>query len=196
MKARYFAFPVLLVALAATTGPGCNYNSLVAKDEAVNTSFADLQSQYQRRADLVPNLVSTVRGAANFEQSTLTQVTEARARATGITLSAADLKDPAKVQQFQQAQAALSQGLGRLLAVAESYPQLTATQSFRDLQVQLEGTENRINVGRDRYNASVQDYNTLTRRFPTSVYAGWFGFERRVPFQADAGAQNAPRVEF
>ena len=196
MNTRSLLLPAVAVALVALTGPGCNYNALVQKDEGVKQAWADVQSQYQRRADLVPNLVNTVRGAANFEQSTLTQVTEARARATSVQVSAEDLDDPEKIAQFQQAQGALSQSLGRLLAVAESYPQLQATASFRDLQAQLEGTENRINVARDRYNDTVADYNGSVRSFPTTVYAGWFGFKPRTPFQADAGAQAAPTVDF
>lgn len=189
-------FPLAAILAASFAGSGCNYNSLVQKDEAVDQSWADVQSQYQRRADLVPNLVSTVRGAANFEQETLTAVTQARANATGIQLSADDLSDPAKVQQFQAAQSQLSGALSRLLVVSENYPELRATESFQTLQAQLEGTENRINVSRDRYNNTVADYNTSVRSFPSSLYAGWFGFERRTPFEADAASQRAPTVNF
>ncbi|MBE2186176.1 MAG: LemA family protein [Rhodothermales bacterium] len=196
MKIRSLLLPFAAVLMLVVSGPGCNYNSIVAQDEQVNQAWADVQSQYQRRADLVPNLVNTVKGAANFEQTTLTQVTEARSRASSIQLSAEDLNDPAKIQQFQEAQAQLSQGLGRLLAVAENYPELKATDAFRDLSAQLEGTENRINVARDRYNNEVASYNTMIRSFPTTVYAGWFGFRPKTPFQADAGAQTAPKVDF
>jgi LemA protein len=186
---------ILLVAFAGCAG--CNtYNSLVSQEENVERAWGDVQTQYQRRADLIPNLVNTVKGAANFEQETLESVTNARARATSITISAADLGDPAKMQQFQQAQGQLSGALGRLLAVAENYPQLQATQAFRDLQVQLEGTENRITVARRDYNGAVQEFNTAVRRFPTNILAGMFGFSRRTPFEAEAGAERAPTVEF
>ena len=196
MKLRPLLLPFVAVLMLALTGPGCNYNSIVAQDEQVNQAWADVQSQYQRRADLVPNLVNTVKGAAGFEQSTLTAVTEARSRASSIQLSAEDLNDPAKVEAFQAAQAQLSQGLGRLLAVSENYPELRATEAFRDLSAQLEGTENRINVARDRYNDQVAAYNTMVRSFPTTVYAGWFGFRPKTPFKADEGAQTAPKVDF
>ncbi len=190
---------LLIVALLVGFA-GCNgcatQNRLVDLDENVNQSWGNLQAAYQRRADLVPNLVNTVKGAANFEQETLTQVTEARSRASAIQLSGADLSDPEKVRQFQEAQSALSQGLGRLLAVSENYPQLQATQAFRDLQAQLEGTENRINTERGRYNESVNGYNVQVRRFPGSLFAGVLGFSPKQPFQADAGAQNAPKVDF
>jgi LemA protein len=186
---------LLLVAFAGCAG--CNtYNSLISQDERVERVWGDVQTQYQRRADLIPNLVNTVKGAANFEQETLESVTNARARATSINISAEDLDDPAKLQQFQEAQSQLSGALSRLLAVAENYPQLQATQAFRDLQVQLEGTENRITVARRDYNGAVQDYNTAVRRFPTNLIAGLFGFSRRTPFEADAGAERAPTVAF
>ncbi len=189
---------VVLVALLFVGGcAGCtSYNSLVGAEENVEQEWADVETQYQRRADLIPNLVSTVRGAADFEQETLTEVTEARARATSINISAEDLDNPERVQQFMQAQDQLSGALGRLLAVSENYPQLRATESFRDLQAQLEGTENRINVARTRYNASVRDYNTQVRQFPGALWAGLFGFDRRTPFEAEAGAEEAPEVDF
>jgi len=186
---------LLLVGFAGCAG--CStYNSLVAEEENVNASWADVQSAYQRRADLIPNLVNTVKGAANFEQETLSAVTNARARATSINLSADDLSDPAKLQQFQEAQAGLGGALGRLLVVAENYPQLQATEGFRDLQVQLEGTENRINVARTRYNDAVRIYNTKIRSFPAAIFAGLFGHSRRPPFEADPGAEQAPTVDF
>lgn len=186
---------VLIIGFAGCTG--CNtYNSLVTEDEQVEASWADVQSQYQRRADLVPNLVNTVRGAADFERETLESVTEARARATSINLSVDDLSDPAAMQQFQEAQSQLSGALSRLLAVSENYPQLRATDAFRDLQVQLEGTENRIATARRDYNRSVQSYNSAVRSFPTNILAGMTGFERRIPFEADEGAQQAPTVDF
>lgn len=189
---------LVILALVAILGfTGCNtYNRLVAEDERVEQAWADVQSQYQRRADLVPNLVNTVRGAADFEQETLESVTSARARATSINLSVDDLSDPAAMQQFQQAQSELGGALSRLLAVSENYPQLRATDAFRDLQVQLEGTENRIATARRDYNRSVQAYNTAVRRFPTNIIAGMTGFDRRIPFEADDAAQDAPVVDF
>ncbi len=186
---------VLLVGFAGCAG--CNsYNNLVAAEERVEAAWADVETQYQRRADLIPNLVNTVQGAADFEQETLESVTEARARATSINLNVDDLNDPQRVQQFQQAQAQLSGALGRLLAVAENYPELRATEAFRDLQAQLEGTENRINVARRDYNEAVRQYNTMVRRFPTVLVASVTGFDRRVPFEADEGAEQAPEVNF
>ena len=186
---------LLLVGFAGCAG--CNtYNSLVTQDENVEAVWANVETQYQRRADLIPNLVNTVKGAAEFEQETLESVTNARANATSIKLTADDLTDPAKMQAFQQAQSQLTGALSRLLAVAENYPQLQATQAFRDLQAQLEGTENRITVARRDYNGAVQSFNTQVRRFPTNIFAGMFGFERRTPFEADAGSDQAPTVEF
>lgn len=186
---------VLLVFFAGCAG--CNtYNDLVVADERVEQAWADVETNYQRRADLVPNLVSTVRGAADFERETLESVTNARARATSINLTADDLSDPERVRQYQEAQAQLSGALGRLLAVSENYPQLRATEAFRDLQAQLEGTENRIAVARRDYNGAVQMYNTRVRRFPASLIAGVTGFDRRTPFEADPGAEQAPTVDF
>lgn len=186
---------LLLVGFAGCAGCG-TYNGLVGLDESVERAWADVETQYQRRADLIPNLVNTVKGAADFEQETLESVTAARARATSINISADDLDDPAKMRQFMEAQSQLGQSLGRLLAVAENYPQLRATEAFRDLQVQLEGTENRINVARRDYNGAVQSFNTGVRRFPANIVAGLFGFDRRTPFEADAGAETAPEVDF
>lgn len=188
----------VLVLLLGVVGCGAtsSYNSLVQSDEQVKQSWADLQSQYQRRADLIPNLVETVKGAADFEQETLQAVTEARAKATSIQVSPDDLDDPQKIQQFQQAQSALGKSLGRLLAVSENYPKLQATQAFSDLQAQLEGTENRITVARRDYNQSVQQYNTEVRSFPTVVFASVIGFTPRTPFEAEAGAEEAPDVSF
>ncbi len=186
---------LLLVGFAGCAGCG-TYNNLVAADENVERAWADVETQYQRRADLVPNLVATVRGAADFEQETLESVTNARARATSINLTADDLDDPEQIRRFQEAQQALSGALGRLLAVSENYPQLRATEAFRDLQAQLEGTENRINVARRDYNEAVRGFNTQVRRFPTNIVAGITGFDRRTPFEADEGAEQAPTVDF
>ncbi len=188
-------FVLLLVGFAGCAG--CNtYNSLVDAEERVEQAWANVESQYQRRADLIPNLVNTVKGAADFERGTLEAVTNARARATSINLTADDLSDPEKVQAFMEAQNQLGSALGRLLAVAENYPQLRATEAFRDLQAQLEGTENRINIARRDYNEAVRIYNTKVRRFPASLIAKLFGFERRVPFEAEPGAEKAPTVDF
>jgi LemA protein len=171
------------------------YNGLVSSSQKVESSFANVQTQYQRRADLIPNLVSTVQGAANFEQETLTQVVEARSKATQITIDPSNAT-PQQLQEYQNAQGELSQALGRLLAISESYPQLTATKSFQDLQVQLEGTENRIQVSRADYNEVLRTYNTKVKRFPTVILAGMFNFEQKPYFEAVEGAQNAPAVEF
>jgi len=171
-------------------------NSLITKEEGVNQAWAQVENQYQRRADLIPNLVSTVRGAANFEQETITEVIEARSRATSINLEAGDLDDPQALQQFDQAQQQLSGALSRLLVTVERYPELTATQNFRDLQTQLEGTENRISTERMRFNRAAQEYNTSIRRFPASAIAGIFGHQPKAYFEAVEGAEQAPDVSF
>jgi LemA protein len=189
---------VVLVVLLGLAGCGAtsSYNSLVQSEEQVQTAWSNLQAQYQRRADLIPNLVETVQGAADFEKETLQAVTEARAKATSIQVTPEDLDDPQKLQQFQQAQSALGRSLGRLLAVSENYPKLQATQAFSDLQAQLEGTENRITVARRDFNQSVQQYNTKVRSFPTVLFAGIMGFQPRSAFEAEAGAEQAPDVNF
>lgn len=174
---------------------GGSYNGMVAQRETVRESLGKLDSQYQRRADLVPNLVSTVKGAADFEKSTLTEVTEARAKATSMKIDAANAT-PEQIQQYQAAQGELSQALGRLLAVSENYPQLRATEAFRDLQAQLEGTENRIAVARNDYNGVARTYNTSVQTFPRNIVAGMFGFEKQPYFEADKGAEKAPKVDF
>jgi LemA protein len=196
MKSRNLVLIVIVVFVLILGGCGCNgYNKMVNLDENVKKSWNNVQSDYQRRADLIPNLVSTVKGAANFETTTLTQVIEARAKATSVNVNADNLT-PEKVQQFQQAQGQLSGALSRLLVVAEQYPQLQATQNFKDLQVQLEGTENRIKVSRNDYNATVQEYNSTVRRFPNNIFAGMFGFSVKQGFTADAGSERAPKVAF
>lgn len=172
-----------------------SYNGLVSKEENVNLTWGNVESDYQRRADLIPNLVNTVKGYANFEQTTLTKVIEARASATQVKISANDLT-PENIAAFQQAQGALSSALGRLLAVAEAYPDLKANQNFLDLQAQLEGTENRINVSRQRFNEAVNNYNTSRRRFPAVIFASLFGFGEKGYFKAEAGAEKAPEVKF
>ena len=171
-------------------------NGLVEREENVESAWAQVENQYQRRADLIPNLVNTVRGAADFEQETLTQVIEARSQATSINVSADDLNDPAKLQQFQQAQAQLSGALSRLLVTVERYPELQANANFRDLQAQLEGTENRISTERMRFNEAAQSYNTSIRKFPRSLIASIGGFDRKAYFEAEAGAEQAPEVDF
>ncbi len=171
------------------------YNNAIELKNNAETAWSNVESSYQRRNDLIGNLVKTVQGAADFERSTLTEVIEARAKATSINVDADNLS-PAQLQQFQEAQSQVSSALSRLLVTVERYPQLTATQSFRDLQAQLEGTENRINVARNRYNEAVNAFNTKIQKFPNNLFAGMFGFEKMTRFQADAGAENAPEVEF
>lgn len=188
---------IIIVVLIAFGGcAGCNtYNRLISADETVKQAWGNVETQYQRRADLIPNLVNTVRGAADFESETLEAVTSARAQATSITVDPADLT-PERLAEFQAAQTQLTGALGRLLAVSENYPQLRATEAFRDLQVQLEGTENRINTARTRYNAAVAQYNRSVRRFPSNIFAGLFGFSPKASFEADKGAETAPTVDF
>jgi LemA protein len=187
----------LFAPLAALSLAGCGINSVPTAEEQVNAKWGDLQADYQRRADLVPNLVNTVKGYAQQEKTVLTQVTEARAKATSIQLNAGDLSDPAKVQAFQNAQSQLSGSLGRLLASFEAYPDLKSNQNFLALQDQLEGTENRIEVARRDYNESVRQYNTLVRTFPTAIGAKiFYGAKPKVPFEAAAAAQTAPTVSF
>ncbi len=175
---------------------GCGtYNNLVDKDENVNQAWGNVQSAYQRRADLIPNLVNTVKGAADFERQTITDVVEARAKATSVNIDPSKLT-PEALQQFQEAQGQLSSALGRLLVTVERYPELRATESFKELQSQLEGTENRIKVERDRFNEVVTEYNKSVRRFPAAIFAAIFGFDARPQFQADPKAQDAPTVNF
>lgn len=171
------------------------YNGLIAKDEAVATAWGNIQSQYQRRADLIPNLVSTVKGYAKHESETLENVMAARTKATQVTINSDNLT-PEKLKQYQAAQGELSQALGRLMAVSENYPNLKANENFSELQAQLEGTENRINESRQIYNSAVQTYNVSVRRFPANIVAGMFGFDKKNQFEAEAGAEKAPKVEF
>lgn len=172
------------------------YNSLVRLEEEVNSAWAQVSNQYQRRADLIPNLVETVKGYARHEQETFKAVTEARAKATQIAISPEILNNPEAFNKFQQVQGELSSALSRLLAVAENYPQLKANENFLSLQAQLEGTENRIAVERRRFNEIVRRYNIRIRRFPTNLIAGLFGFEKKAYFEAEEGAEKAPRVKF
>jgi LemA protein len=175
---------------------GCgSYNGLVQQDETVKNAWNKVQSDYQRRADLIPNLVRTVQGEANFERGTLNDVINARARATSMQVSPDNLT-PENIERFQQAQTQLSGSLSRLLVTVEQYPNLRANDAFRDLQRELAGTENRIKVSRNDFNDAVQTYNTKVRTFPTTIFAGMMGFHPRAGFQADPGSQNAPRVDF
>ena len=172
-----------------------SYNTAVGKDEAVKSAWSQVENQYQRRADLIPNLVNTVKGYANFEQQTLQAVIAARASATQVKIDANNLT-PESIARFEQAQQGLSGALGRLLMVTENYPELKANQNFLDLQKQLEGTENRITVERKNFNETVQEYNSYIRRFPTNVLAGMFGFSPKGYFQATPGSERAPEVKF
>lgn len=182
---------VLLLVLWAVSG----YNTLVTMDEQVSNKWADVETQYQRRADLIPNLVSTVKGYAAHESSTLESVVKARSEATQVTVSADDLTEES-LAAYQAAQNSVSSALGRLLAVAESYPELKANENFIELQSQLEGTENRITVARKEYNDEAKTYNTAVRRFPKNILASLFGFDKKAYFAAETGAEKAPTVEF
>ncbi len=193
MNNRFFLIPLLFIASVSLSS--CGYNSMVSKQEAVTAQWSQVENVYQRRADLIPNLVETVKGYANFEKGTLTEVIEARAKATSVTVDASKL-DPESIKKFQEAQAGLSSSLSRLLVVAEQYPDLKANQNFLELQAQLEGTENRITVERMKFNTTVQDYNTYIRKFPQNMVAGMFDFEQKGYFEAKEGSENAPAVKF
>lgn len=186
----------ILVALVAALSVGCGYNEVIERDEDVKASWSEVQNQYKRRADLVPNLVNVVKGSASFEQETLTKVVEARASVGKINVDASTIDDPAKLAQFEAAQNKLSGALGRLLAVSEAYPDLKASAAFRDLQGQLEGTENRITVARRRYIEAVAEYNKTVLRFPSSLGASMRGKKERPNFTGDAADENAPEVKF
>ena len=189
---------IILIAVAIVMTAdlsSCNYNSLVEKQQGVDQAWAEVENQYQRRADLIPNLVATVKGYATHEEETFQKVTEARAKATSITIDPTNLNEET-LAKFQEAQNELSGALKSLLAVTEAYPDLKANENFRDLQVQLEGTENRVTTARSRYTETVADYNSSIKKFPTVIYAGWFGFDAKPQFKADAGASQAPKVEF
>lgn len=184
-----------LALAAAFTLSSCSYNEMVKKDEVVSTAWSNVEVQYQRRADLIPNLVNTVKGYAAHEQQTLQAVMEARSKATQITIDAADMT-PEKMKEYQEAQGAVSSALGKLLAITENYPDLKANENFSELQAQLEGTENRITEARRRYNEAVQDYNVLVRSFPNNLFAGMFGFEKKEKYEAEQGSEKAPEVNF
>lgn len=191
MKKWIWIGVVALVAIFFYT----TYNGLVTKEEGLDNAWSNVETQYQRRADLIPNLVNTVKGYAAHESATLGAVTEARAKATSINLTASDLT-PEKLEAFQKAQAEVRSALGRLIAVAENYPDLKANQNFLELQAQLEGTENRIAVARKDFNAAAKRYNVTVRRFPSNLVAGLFGFEKKPYFEASEGADAAPSVQF
>ena len=182
---------VAIIAVWAVTG----YNGLVKSDEQVSTAWSNVENQYQRRADLIPNLVNTVKGYAAHEKETLDAVTAARTRATQVAVDAENLT-PEKLQEFQKAQGEVGAALGRLLAITEAYPDLKANENFRELQAQLEGTENRISVERRNFNEAARAYNTSIRVFPRNILAGMFGFEKRAYFEAEAGVEKAPEVKF
>ena len=188
---------LVAIALVSTlTLSGCGYNTLQVKDEAVTASWSEVQNQYQRRADLVPNLVNVVKGYAKHEEQVLTEVTQARANVAGLIVDREVLEDPALFEKYQQAQAQMTSALSRLIAVSENYPDLKANEQFRDLQVQLEGTENRIAVARNRYITTVQDFNGYARQFPQAMTAKVIGMDTKPNFSADQSAQNAPKVSF
>ncbi len=195
MMKRQALLLTLLLALTPVYA-GCGYNEVIDRDEDVKGSWAEVQNQYKRRSDLVPNLVNTVKASANFEQETLQKVVEARSKVAGIKVDASTIDDPAKLKQFEEAQQQLGGALSRLLVVAERYPELKSTEGFRDLQAQLEGTENRIAVARRRYIESVAEYNKTVQRFPTSIGAGMRGKSVRPTFEAPQGSENAPEVKF
>ncbi|MDH1713777.1 LemA family protein [Acinetobacter johnsonii] len=187
----------VVVALASTlTLSGCGYNTLQVKDEAVTAAWSEVQNQYQRRADLVPNLVNVVKGYAKHEEQVLTEVTQARANVAGLKVDKEVLEDPALFQKYQEAQAQMTGALSRLIAVSENYPDLKANEQFRDLQVQLEGTENRIVVARNRYITTVQDFNSYARQFPQVMTAKVIGMDTKPNFSAEQSAQKAPTVSF
>lgn len=188
---KHLILAVMLLPLLSS----CNYNSLVEKNQQVEQSWAEVQNQYQRRSDLIPNLVATVKGYATHESETLEKVTQARAAATSVNINADELNEET-LAKFQAAQNQLTGALKSLLAVSEAYPDLKANENFRDLQVQLEGTENRVTAARGNFTRAVRDYNTAIKKFPTVIYAGWFGFEEKPQFAAEPGSEKAPKVEF
>ena len=197
MKSNILKLLSLLYLIAVSNSfYGCGYNTLVSMEEKVNSSWSQVENQYQRRADLIPNLVKTVEGAADFEKSVLTEVTEMRSRVGQVKLSAEDLNDPEKFAAYQKAQDGLSSALSRLLVVTENYPQLKSNENFLMLQSQLEGTENRISVERKKFNEAVQEYNTKARSFPTLIMAKIFGFKEKQYFKGKEGSEQAPDVKF
>ena len=196
MKKTWIVLAVIaVILLLAYSSVKNSYNSMVTMQEGVTAQWSQVENVYQRRSDLIPNLVSTVKGYADFEKETLTQVIEARAKATSVNVNPEKL-DEQSLKNFQDAQSGLSSALSRLMVVVEKYPDLKANQGFLDLQAQLEGTENRITVERQKFNESAQAYNTLIRKFPKNIFAGMFGFEKKAYFEAEKGAEKAPQVKF
>lgn len=187
---------IALMLASTLTLTGCGYNTLQVKDEAVTAAWSEVQNQYQRRADLVPNLVNVVKGYAAHEEQVLTEVTQARANVAGLKVDREVLENPELFQRYQEAQAQMTSALSRLLAVTENYPDLKANEQFRDLQVQLEGTENRIAVARNRYITTVQDFNSYARQFPQVMTAKVIGMDTKPNFSAEQSAQQAPKVSF
>ncbi len=186
---------VFMALISAFLFSSCGYNTMVEKDEQVTAAWAQVENVYQRRADLIPNLVNTVKGYAAHEQETLTGVIEARSKATSVNIDPTNM-NAQQLQQFNQVQDGLSSALSRLMVVVERYPDLKANQNFMDLQAQLEGTENRIATERRKFNQTTQNYNAYIRKFPRVIYAGWFGFEKKAYFEAQQGAEKAPEVQF
>ena len=191
---KTFKLTVITI-LAVLSFSSCSYNTMVSKQEAVASQWGQVENVYQRRADLIPNLVETVKGYANHESNTFQAVAEARSKATQMKISVDDLTEE-NIQKYQEAQGAVGAALGRLLAIQENYPELKADQSFRELQAQLEGTENRISVERNKFNTVVKEYNTYIRQFPRVIYASWFGFDKKAYFESQAGSEVAPTVKF
>ncbi len=185
----------IVAIFCATFFSSCGYNTMVEKQEAVSSQWGQVQNVYQRRSDLIPNLVNTVKGYATHESQTLTDVVNARAKATQITVNPDDLTEE-NLKKYQEAQGQVGAALGKLLAITENYPELKANQNFLELQSQLEGTENRIAVERKKFNETVQDYNAYIRQFPRVIYAGWFGFSKKAYFESEPGAEKAPTVQF
>ncbi|MDO4179820.1 MAG: LemA family protein [Bacteroidales bacterium] len=185
---------IAVIAIIAIWGVS-SYNGMVKMEETVNTEWSNVENQYQRRSDLIPNLVNTVKGYASHEKETFQAVVDARTKATQMTISADDLT-PEKMQEFQKVQGEVGSALGRLLAITEAYPDLKANENFKELQAQLEGTENRISVERKKFNDAARSYNTAIRTFPRNLLAGIFGFDKRPYFEAEEGAEKAPKVEF
>ncbi len=194
MSTRNITLIAILAVILLLGGCGCSkYNSLVTGDQTVKTAWSNVETNYQRRTDLYSSIVKTVSASANFEKSTLTSVIEARASATQVKV---DINDPATLQKYQAAQGQLQSAFGRLMAVAESYPNLKTTQAFQDFQAQIEGTENRINTARRDYNAAVNSYNLSVKTFPNNLFAGMFGFKEKAYYQADAGSEKNPDIKF
>lgn len=196
MKKIWIVLAVIAVLLLlAYSSVKSSYNNMVTMQEGVTAQWSQVENVYQRRSDLIPNLVNTVKGYADFEKETLTQVIEARAKATSVNINP-DKLDAQSLQNFQNAQSGLSSALSKLMVVVEKYPDLKANQNFLDLQAQLEGTENRITVERQKFNQTAQAYNTFIRQFPKNIFAGMFGFEKKAYFEAEKGAEKAPEVKF